>query len=41
MVLQPGSGLVQGHGPQRPVCLVVELGEFALVVDRGAVVVDD
>ena len=26
---QPGSGIVQGHGPQRPVSLVVELGEFA------------
>ncbi|AMW08161.1 hypothetical protein A4E84_00560 [Streptomyces qaidamensis] len=40
-VLQPGAGLVGGHGPQGPVSLVVELGEFVFVVDSdGAVVVD-
>lgn len=35
LLLQPGSGLVDGHGSQGPVALLVELGEFMFVVDTS------
>ncbi|MEU6757753.1 hypothetical protein [Streptomyces sp. NPDC046685] len=36
-LVQPGSGII-GHGPQRPVSPLVELGQFVLLQDAAAFV---
>ncbi|MCX2185024.1 hypothetical protein KV205_31580 [Streptomyces sp. SKN60] len=38
--LQPGSGLVDGHGPQGPVALLVELGEFVVVMEPSSLTIE-